>query len=76
MEVTVQYSDESERQILMSEHFDKYLIAERNIKEGNFLIFSLEKPFGVQLEELKTQNEALGLTVDSILTDVIPSLFG
>ena len=35
-----------------------------------------QKPLSEQIAELKAQNEALGLTVDSILTDVIPNLLG
>ena len=35
-----------------------------------------EKPLSEQIAEVKAQNEALGLTVDSILTDVIPNLLG
>lgn len=58
MELTLQYESAQERELIISQHSDKYLISEKNIQEGNFLIFSSEKPLSVQVEELKAENLA------------------
>ena len=67
-----QYHDEQERENLIEQHSNLYLIEEQNVKEGSFLIFS-EKPSPVQIvytqisaeemESLKAENQALNTAV-------------
>lgn len=44
MKYEFKYTKEEERQKIIEDNKDKYLIEEQNIIEGNFLIFSDEKP--------------------------------
>lgn len=90
--IRVQYETEEEYSRLIKEHSNMRLKEDQRLFEGKFLVFmdkddeSLVIYESVPKEEfenlkrenvnLKAQNEALGLTVDSILTDVIPNLFG
>lgn len=67
-----QYHDEQERENLIEQHSNLYLIEEQNVEEGSFLIFS-EKPSPVQIvytqisaeemEALKAENQALNTAV-------------
>lgn len=72
----VEYQNETDRKALLSLHSDKYLVEDQIVDEGNFLFFTDEKPLSVQIEEVKVKNDELSMTVDSILLDVIPNLFG
>lgn len=54
MEFTYQYGNDEEKQNLLNMHNDKFLIAEKNIIEGNFLVFADVKPIETELNELKT----------------------
>ncbi|MGE6603937.1 hypothetical protein ACQKEY_19805 [Lysinibacillus fusiformis] len=38
--LTIQYYSQEEREQLIVKHSNKFLIEERNITEGNFLVFS------------------------------------
>ncbi|KQY91634.1 hypothetical protein ASD24_23150 [Paenibacillus sp. Root52] len=44
MNYVFQFNSSDERDNLIIEHDDKFLIEERNITEGNFLVFSDERP--------------------------------
>lgn len=44
MQITIEYTNQQEREQILEEHQDKYLIEEKNITEGNFLVFSTVKP--------------------------------
>lgn len=82
---TVQYYSNQERELLLLDNSDLILVEEKNIIEGNFLVFSdvpiEEKIITIytnvpeeEFNSLKAENKALSETVDSILTDIIPSL--
>lgn len=40
MEYKTKYCNNEERETIISENTDKYLVREENISEGNFLVFS------------------------------------
>lgn len=65
MEYVFQYNDETERNSLLETNKDKYLIAEKNITEGNFLIFTDVKPIEIGMKELEQRTTA---TEDALLT--------
>ena len=50
--MTFQYQNNKERENILKVNGDKYLIAEKNIREGDFLVFSSTKPIEVKLNEL------------------------
>jgi len=58
MKFKFEYHDNDERQSIIDEHSDKFLIEEQNITEGNFLIFS-DVPNMVLETEIATQKEQL-----------------
>lgn len=53
MNYKFQYNDLNERESAINNNLDKFLIEEQNIEEGNFLIFSSNKPLSVEVAELK-----------------------
>lgn len=55
----IQYQNQDERQSIIDNNVDKYLIEEQNITEGNFLIFTDEKPITEELNDLKRENVLL-----------------
>lgn len=54
-----EYTTQEERTSILESNQDKYLIEEKNIREGNFLVFTDVKPLEVEITELKTSNEEL-----------------
>lgn len=58
-----QYNNDEERQKILADNIEKHLIEERNVTEGNFLIFTDIKPLDIEVqtikEQLKTTQEAL-----------------
>ena len=59
MELTFEYITSSDRDIILNENKENYLIAEKNIREGNFLVFTTIKPIVVELNELKNKSNML-----------------
>lgn len=59
MKYAFEYTTEQERENIINSNTDKYLIEEKNIREGNFLVFTDVKPLEVEITELKTSNEEL-----------------
>lgn len=55
MKKTVQYDTDTERSDLIAEHSGLYLIEERNITEGNFLVFTDVKPIEAEIEDLRLE---------------------
>lgn len=47
----LQYKNEEERLALLQDNLDKYLLEERNIEEGNFLVFSDVPNWFLELRE-------------------------
>lgn len=80
-----EYKDGVDRNELIEENKHLFFIEEQNLFTGNFLVFSDEEvpvqmvytqiPVG-EIEMLRQREEELTMTVDSILLDVIPNLFG
>lgn len=69
----LQYSDSSERQRIIDENSDKVLIEEQNIIDGNFLIFTDERPITEEVKQLKSklqQAEADNLTSLKAIADL------
>lgn len=62
-----EYSDEAERFALLEAHADKYIVEERNITEGNFLVFTDVQPFHLEvkgrLESLEQEKMILQLAL-------------
>lgn len=54
-----QYKTIEERELIVNENKDKFLVEEINIQEGNFLVFSDTKPFSLEIEEMKSENVLL-----------------
>ncbi|MCM3758216.1 hypothetical protein M3197_12155 [Sporosarcina aquimarina] len=54
-----QYTTNEERELLVNENKDKFLVEEMNIQEGNFLVFSDTKPIYIEIEEIKLENVLL-----------------
>jgi hypothetical protein len=64
MDYKFQYKTEEEKQIIIKENSSKYLVEYQNITEGNFLIFSDQKP-----QNLEDINNNL-LTVMNAIADL------
>lgn len=47
-----QYTNKDERNSILEKHKDKYLIKEKNISDGSFLIFTNIKPIELGISEL------------------------
>ena len=63
MLTTIEYANKEERDFILQQYKDKYLIAEKNIKEGNFLIFTDVKPIEISITELNQDiNDVAELT--------------
>lgn len=63
MVITVQYADLTERESLLEQYQDKYLIIEKNIREGSFLIFTDERPVTEQIQTLESAIMELSVLV-------------
>lgn len=55
MEYKFEYFGQLERQTIIETNSDKYLIAEHNIADGNFLIFTDIKPVGEEIREVRLE---------------------
>lgn len=64
MKYIYEYENTTQRTNIISNNKDKYLIEERNVIDGNFLIFSTTKPLIEELEEIKNRAAA---TEDAII---------
>lgn len=64
MKYTFEYTTQEERTDIINSNQGKYLIEERNIREGNFLIFTDVKPLEVEVQELNNRTQA---TEDALL---------
>lgn len=78
--VKIQYRNQSDRSRILSEKKDMYLIEEQILIDGNFLIFSGEKPVSEVIKEMnqentliKAQNQALTERADFI-EDVVAEM--
>lgn len=67
MEVKVQYNTDTDRQNVLDANKDKFLIEEQNITEGNFLIFTDEKPITQEITDLKAQLQTSQEAIDFLL---------
>ena len=60
---TFEYTNGEVRESIIQSNKDKYLIEERNIMTGNFLVFSDVKPLEIELSEVKDDvNDVAELT--------------
>ncbi|MEK4977217.1 hypothetical protein [Bacillus sp. FSL K6-6540] len=71
MKVKKQYNTLDDRELLIQEHSDLFLIEEHNITEGNFLVFADEYPEPSPDPEptLSEQVAELNLTVGNIILE-------
>jgi hypothetical protein len=67
LEVKVQYNTDTDRQNVLDANKDKFLIEEQNITEGNFLIFTDEKPITQEITDLKAQLQTSQEAIDFLL---------
>ncbi|MDW0112969.1 hypothetical protein QT711_07210 [Sporosarcina saromensis] len=80
MKITLEYKNADEKQTLLAEHSDKYLVEEKNLFEGKFLVFTDIKPVEIEIIELKQEirisnakNNALSERADFI-EDVVAEM--
>lgn len=73
--ITVQYHNDEERSQLIEQHSDLYLIRDAFTFEGMFLTFDVTAT-PQSKQDLESKVNDLSMTVDSILTDVLPTLMG
>lgn len=66
MRFEYQYSNVAERQSLIDQHSDEYLIEERNVSEGNFLVFTDVKPTELLLAELQQSAQTTSLKLNAL----------
>lgn len=59
MKYIFEYTSPEQRVTIIAENNDKYLIVEKNIREGNFLVFTDVKPVEIEIEELKQANQLI-----------------
>lgn len=59
MEYVFEYTGNEERDTIIQKNRNLFLIAEKNIASGNFLVFSDIKPLTVQIAELEQNNKLL-----------------
>lgn len=60
MKYTCQYATQAERQSILDNNQDKFLIEEQNITEGNFLIFADEPSIPIE-ERLRNIADAVDI---------------
>lgn len=63
MRYTFEYTNDEERENIIKANKSKYLIEERNISNGNFLVFTSVKPLEVEVGELKQEKSTLQLAL-------------
>lgn len=63
----MQYNTDTDRQNVLDANKDKFLIEEQNITEGNFLIFTDEKPITQEITDLKAQLQTSQEAIDFLL---------
>ncbi len=76
MEYTFQYNDTKEREQIISGNSEKYLIYDRRLNEGNFLVFVDKRPIEEQLTELKEKLALQDTVIEELMFSVIPNLTG
>lgn len=76
MKYTFEYANQEDRETIINNNQDKYLIEEKNIKEGNFLIFTDAKPIELEIENIKQKQSIQDSVIEEILFDIIPTLGG
>lgn len=67
MQITIEYTNQQEREQILEEHQDKYLIEEKNITEGNFLVFSTVKPIESEIDDLKQAVAELSIALSEAM---------
>jgi len=67
MIIKLQYINQEEREQLIREHSDKYLVQEDNITEGNFLYFDTIKPLDFAIQEIQDAVDILLLKQEGII---------
>ena len=69
MQITIEYTNQQEREQILEEHQDKYLIEieEKNITEGNFLVFSTVKPIESEIDDLKQAVAELSIALSEVM---------
>ncbi len=68
---TFEYTTQEERTGILENNQDKYLIEERNIREGNFLIFTDVKPIEMEIEDLKGRQNTTDNTILSLMDAIL-----
>lgn len=70
MDYKFQYTDNESRQAIFDSHQGLYWIAEENILEGNFLVFSDTLPV-TQLQSIKNDNKKIKLALAELAELVV-----
>lgn len=56
MNYEFEYSSETERNQIITNNSDKFLVAEKNLVTGNYLVFSDVSPIEEQVKQLQQDN--------------------
>lgn len=76
--LTVEFNTEQEKEEIINQNLDKYLIEEKYLLNGNFLIFTntltLENKISILEAENKTLKQELSITQDAINELIFNSL--
>ncbi|WP_353853162.1 hypothetical protein [Dehalobacter restrictus] len=67
MDLIFQYSSEDERQSLLTQNSGLYLIEEKNIKDGNFLIFSDVQRIEDRLASIEDTQDLILLKLEGVI---------
>lgn len=67
MRLKVQYKSLEQREELLEEYKGMYLIMEENIVEGNFLVFTTEKPLIVEVDQLRDDLQSAVLELSTLI---------
>lgn len=70
MEIKIQYTDFTDRQTIINNNSDKFLIKDEMLVDGNFLTFSDVKPIENQVADLQDNQ----LTIMSAIADLYISM--
>ena len=67
MEYSYQFNDDANKQTIIGNNTDKFLILEKRHIEGNFLVFSDVRPLEVQLNDLNNTTNMILLKQEGII---------
>ena len=67
--LTVEFNTEQEKEEIINQNLDKYLIEEKYLLSGNFLIFTNAPTLENKISILEAENEKLRTVLSNILSE-------